>query len=296
MARNKKSPDWLSAATESLDQSPTRVHSRTDLKRAVDVLRARTKIPASVTVTRFIAALQVEGRLREIKLAREGEPDTPESKTRYAWDNPSAYALAASLVRGGYLSHASAMHLQGLTDRVPRTIYVNKEQSPKPQSRGVLTQPAIDRAFQSTPRVSNYAFFSDQHQFVLLSGKNTRCLEVSPLTTNQGEVLNVTGVERTLIDIVVRPSYAGGAREVLAAFIAAKNRASIDRLVQTLARLDHTYPYHQAIGFFMDRAGFHEETLERIANIGIRWKFYLDYQMEAPLFNERWQILYPQYL
>jgi hypothetical protein len=179
MAKNQKTTNWLSAAIESLDQSQARVYSRTDFKRVVDDLRTRTKLPASVTVTRFIAALQVEGRLREITLTREQDRDDPDSKTRYAWDKPSPYALATSLVRGGFLSHASAMHLHGLTDRVSKTIYVNKEQSPKPQSRGVLTQPAIDRAFKSAPRVSNYAFISGPHQFVLLSGKNTGGLEVS---------------------------------------------------------------------------------------------------------------------
>jgi predicted transcriptional regulator of viral defense system len=48
-----------------------------------------------------------------------------------------------------------------------------------------------------------------------LSGKNTNRLEVSQLRDPQGQLVDATKLERTLIDIAVRPAYAGGVFEVM---------------------------------------------------------------------------------
>jgi len=42
----------------------------------------------------------------------------------YVWRQASPYELAASLKRGTYFSHESALYFHGLCDRAPRTIYV----------------------------------------------------------------------------------------------------------------------------------------------------------------------------
>jgi len=62
-----------------------------------------------------------------------------------------------------------------------------------------------------------------------------------------GEPLDVTDLERTLIDIVVRPAYAGGVHQVLTAFVRSRPKVSLERIAKLLRRLDYIYPYQQAI-------------------------------------------------
>ena len=108
-----------------------------------------------------------------------------------------------------YLCHASAVFVHGLTDQLPRVLYVNYEQSVKPKTSGGLTQEGLDRAFRGTQRESTFAFDYDGYKIILLSGKNTRSLEVQNVQLQAGGKVRVTSVERTLIDITVRPTYAG---------------------------------------------------------------------------------------
>ena len=234
----------------------------------------------------------------EIKPERQSSPKdvqlVQEKFIRYAWGDVSEYAVAQTLKTDAYLSHASAMFLHGLTEQIPKMIYVNKEQSPKPAPNGPLTQAGIDHAFRNAPRVSNYLFKYGDYRVTLLSGKNTGRLEVSELTGPKGEVLDVTKLERTLIDIVVRPNYAGGAFEVLAAYRAAKERMSFNTLLATLRQLNYMYPYHQAIGFYMERAGYEQAKLDRLKALGLNFDFYLVNRVAKPQYSPTWRIHYPE--
>jgi predicted transcriptional regulator of viral defense system len=204
------------------------------------------------------------------------------------------YELALSLRPGAYLSHASAVFLHGLSDQLPKTIYVNKEQSPKPHPSSELTQEGIDRAFRSTQRASRYVLTYEGYRFVLLSGKWTNRLEVSEIAGPQGERVAATKLERTLIDIAVRPAYAGGVFEVAKAYRAARERASVGTVIATLKSLDYVYPYHQAIGFYMERAGYEGAKLDRLRALGVNFDFYLGHRMGPTSFSREWRVHYPE--
>lgn len=216
---------------------------------------------------------------------------------RYAPPEISLYTVVASFYQRGYLSHYSALFLHQLTTQIPKTIYLNWEQSPKPQNtrRSELEQPNIDQAFQRPQRkTNNYCTFEDQ-TIIILNGKHTQNLGVHDIALNDEEIVAVTGLERTLIDIAVRPSYAGGAGQVLKAFEKAKEQGvSINRLASLLKKLDYVYPYHQVIGFYLERAGYSESQVALLERLGQHHDFYLDYALQNPDYNKRWRLFIPK--
>lgn len=285
---------WLERLWGLLSEMERGSFSRNDIAEIIQANEKELNIPRSITISRVLRHLVGEGRLSEVKLLREGRRTTQGSMTRFVTDQASPLGLGLSLRANSYLSHSTAVFVQGLTEQVPKTIYVNKEQSPKPHGKGRLTQPAIDRAFSNAPRKSKYVFVTEENRFVLLSGKNTRRLGVEEVRETSGKLIDVTNVERTLIDIVVRSVYSGGIPEIMNVYRNAKGKVSIKRLLGILRELDYTYPYHQSIGFIMERAGFAEEELRLLESLGIKWKFYLDYKLVDPAFDERWKLFHPK--
>jgi len=67
-----------------------------------------------------------------------------------------------------------------------------------------------------------------------------------------GIMIRITGLERTLVDAVVRPDYSGGIEEVLKAFTAVKGEISVNKMLAILKKMDYMYPYHQALGFYLE--------------------------------------------
>jgi hypothetical protein len=114
--------------------------------------------------------------------------------------------------------------------------------------------------------------------------------------SSSGEILEATNLERTLIDITVRPAYAGGVGELLKAYRTARNRVSIDRLLGILDELTYVYPYHQAIGFLMQSAGYEPSDYAKLAAREREYDFYLAHGMEDPLYSKEWRLYYPREL
>ncbi len=111
-----------------------------------------------------------------------------------------------------------------------------------------------------------------------------------------GGMAEVTSIERTLIDITVRPNHVGGVSRVLEAFAAAKGRVSTRAVLGMLKKLDYTYPFHQAIGFYLKRAGYSIGDQELFARMGTRFDFYLSHGASRPVFDREWRIWYPHQL
>ncbi len=273
------------------DQSSQKVYSQAELARILSEQRAYWRLSERTRARDFIAFLERQGALkpntfRAEKYSRE--------LTRYSWGNASIYELAQSLYPRGYLSHATAVALHGLTDLIPKTLYLNVEQSPKPSPSGPLTQRGINLAFSHKQRQSNMTYDHDDWSVTIINGKNTAALGVEELVGPSEERLRATNLERTLIDITVRPTYGGGIFQVLDAYRAAKERVSTNRLVAILKKLDYVYPYHQAIGFLMERAGYGDKRYSMLRQLGLEFDFYLAHGMQEPEYSREWRLFFPK--
>lgn len=271
------------------DDAGRRVYSHKEIAAIFSENRAHWRLAQSLTTRGFFEFITERTHFQVKRLGSERYGRL----LRYAWRDASPYQVGLSLRNGSYLSHGTAVYLHGLTDQSPKTIYVNREQSPKPRPRS-MTQEAINRSFSARQRKSNYIFFSDGWRFVLISGKNTGKLGVEKIKDSTGATVDVTSIERTLIDITVRSEYAGGVYQVLAAYQAARDRASVSKLLEILKKLDHAYPYHQAIGCYMQRAGYEQASYSKFAKLGFQYDFYLAHGISNPHFNQDWRLHCPQ--
>jgi hypothetical protein len=272
------------------DGSEQRVFTGYDLRSVLAEQRAEWKLPNSTTPKKFLDFALANTLLRQVSL----KSDTYPGFERYAWGEVSPYLIALSLKRGSYLSHATAVFLHSLTDQIPTTIYVNHEQTIKPRPSGKLSQESLDRAFARPQRRSKYIFRHESWQLVLLSGKNTGRLGVVSLPNQVKETLSVTTLERTLIDIVVRPDYSGGVYQILQAYKSARDRMSVNVLMAHLKNLDYMYPFHQAIGFYMQRAGYERERLERLKTLPVDFDFYLTHDIGDKIYDRSWRLFFPK--
>jgi predicted transcriptional regulator of viral defense system len=219
-----------------------------------------------------------------------------QSTTKYAFREIHKYKTPLKLRKKSFLSHYTALYLHNLTENIPKNVYTNQEQSKKPSNKSYdLQQKNIDKAFSKPMRKTNHiAFFNDFNAY-MLNGKNTERVGITEIEIDD-EILSITDIERTLVDVSIRPGYGGGVEEILGAYIRAKGEISINRLLAYLRKMDYIYPYHQVLGFYLEKAGYKESQLKLLESMNIEYNFYLNYNMEKPSFSERWKLYYPGHL
>ena len=279
--------ELISKILEIVRSSPKRVYSRADLVGLYFQITSEWYLPKKITQKGFVDAL-IEELFQKIRLTSPYK----NPPIRYSLEKFSLYELALSFQKDSYLSHGTAAFLHGLTEQNSSTIYVNKEQSFKSRSNS-LTQGALNMAFSRKQRQSKYVIRHGQSRITMLNGKNTGRLGVQKIQGKQQEDLELTGIERTLIDITVRPSYAGGVNHVLQCYVNARNKIEPQKLIRTLQELEYIYPYHQAVGFYMQKAGFDQTLCAKLKLQGLKYDFFLAHGIKKQLYNPDWKIYYP---
>lgn len=256
-----------------------------------DLKDKELKLPSSISRSKFENFLLENNILKKYEIELYNK-----TMTKYIFGDVSNYEIALSISPNSYLSHYTAMFLHGLTNNIPKTIYTNTEQYKKSiENHSPIEQLNIDRAFSRPMRTTKNIAKLKNFNVVLINGKNVERLEVIYMDINN-KSLPVTSLERTLIDIVTRPNYAGGVEEILNAYKEAKGKFSTGRLLATLKKFNYKYPYHQAIGFYLEKAGYGENILKRFDKLDKIYDFYLTYQMKEKSYSKRWKLYYPPYL
>lgn len=278
----------VSKISEYFDSSPGLICSPGQLKEIFRTKRDEWKLARLPDFPTAIKFAIENTALRELRLRSQDYGDI----VRFVWGECSLYRLALSLKNRSYLSHGAAARLHGLSIGPIDAFFVNAEQSLKPRGSSP-SQESINRAFANNQRQSNYVFTLNRNRYVLLNGKNTGRLGVCQFNAPDGTEVEGTDVERTLIDLTVRPAYAGGVSEVLEAYKLAQKRIDMDKLANYLRSLDYVYPYHQAIGFYCERAGYPQGQTDKLKAFGFHFDFYLAHAMNNPILDPNWRIFYP---
>ena len=256
------------------------------------------RLGKSMTLTAFTRFMLEKTDLRRVRY------DFPNrAVSGFTWGEVPTLEVVLGLVDGSYLSHFTAMRIHGLTEQLPKTVYVSRE---KPEGSTIriddemFEQEAIDAAFRNQPRISqNEITLPDgQVRLMMLESAYHASAGITSGAVNWGGQrplkLRYTDLERTLIDVVVRPFYAGGVFEVAKAFENARGELSGNAMLAMLKRLSLSYPYHQAIGYYLDRSGYKSSVVDLYRKLPMERDFYLTHGMERTRYISRWRLHVPE--
>ena len=220
----------------------------------------------------------------------------------FTWEDVPLLEVLLGLVDNSFFSHYTAVRIHGLTEQVPKTIFLNHEKSSSSTSYSKHAEPfdqaAIDAAFRQPPRASQNMVTHDDVRIVMLHSAYQAGLGITTGSVNYGGdrdlKLRYTNLERTLIDIVVRPFYAGGVFEVAKAFDNAKDQVSANAMASMLKRMELGYPYHQAIGYYLERARYKSSLVGLFGEQPMERDFYLTHAMGKTSYVKRWRLHVPE--
>lgn len=289
-------PTGLKAASPDMiryfDSLPRQVFDRSDIETILQEQGDSWHLAETTTTETFISFLEDRTQLHIKRFDFSYRPII-----KYVWGKVPLYnTLLLSLRPGCYLTHFTAMYFHKLTDRIPEVININVEQAPKLRyGSSELDQEGIDLAFANPTRMSHNTAEYEGHTIRLLNGLHTGNTGVIEMPGPEGEMLRITDVERTLIDIAVRPEYSGGVFEVLEAYKRATNRVSVERLTGHLKRIDYIYPYHQVIGFYLTKAGSYPKSqIDLLREFAMDYDFYLMHEIQETEYSSEWRLFFPK--
>ncbi|MFJ9534169.1 hypothetical protein [Herbaspirillum sp. NPDC101396] len=275
------------------DELPIQVLKLKEIRAILTQQRGFWRLAQNTTAEQFIGFLEKHSKLKSIEF-----PFPQRIEKCYVWGDTSLLTILLALKKKLHLSHYTAMRMHGLTEQFPTSIYITEERSTSYKREPVkVTQTEIDHAFQLPSRLSQNWIEHLGKKIYLLNGADTNQLGIVTERVNDDDgrevQVSISSIERTLIDITVKPFYAGGIHEVAKAFELAKDRVSVNKLVATLQKLKFTYPYHQAIGYYLERANYKTSQLDLVRRLPMEVDFYLEHNMRETRYINNWQLFVP---
>ena len=187
------------------------------------------------------------------------------------------FEIAMALVTPSAISHWSALHYHGLTEQVPRKVFVLTTRGSRvPQGKGRGASQAggghrIGEAVYQFIRVLPHRFFGTEQVW----------LDEARVT--------ITNPERTLLDGLCRPRSCGDFAEVLHAFDALGDRLDVERIVDYARKIDAATV--KRLGWVLEELGVDGQRLERLARFPVKGFRTLDPTgpRKGPC-NRRWMI------
>ena len=187
------------------------------------------------------------------------------------------FEIAMALVDPAMISHWSALHHHGLTEQVPRDVFIltttgtwipRSREGRQGQSRGGY---AVGDTTYRFVQVKSDRFFGDEKVWV-------------------GDArVSVTDLERTLLDGLSMPQYCGDFAEVLHAFQVGLDRLNTERITDYAIRLGVATA--KRLGWALEAQGVDPSKLKKLASLPIKGYRKLDPTgpRNGPC-NSRWMV------
>lgn len=135
------------------------------------------------------------------------------------------FEIAMHLVEPAAISHWTAMHYHGLTEQIPRTVYVLTTKTWRPRQR-----------HSKNPRV--YTIDGHNYEFVQVKPDRFFGIDSVWIGNQNHQRVQITDGERTLIDGLIRPQYCGDFGTVVEAIHDHIEELYLDKLVDYALRID----------------------------------------------------------
>ena len=165
------------------------------------------------------------------------------------------FEIAMALVQPAAVSHWSAMHFHGLTQQIPRRVYV-------------LTTTAASMPRKRTAGRSDEGggFSAGGADFTFVGVDSKRFFGIQQVWIGEARV-TVTDPERTLIDGLSKPQFCGDYAEVLQAFQVRLADLELDRIIDYAVRLDGATA--KRLGWVLEHLGLASSHLDRLLSVPV---------------------------
>lgn len=219
----------------------------------------------------------------------------------------SIFTISNLVQPSSYFAHFTALSLNQLIMDKSNTIYLKREANTPPVVRNEnINQKRVDIAFSIPPRTTEkIAFFTwnnTEYKIVLLEGLklNSSSRHFFEVKYKDFPIFQVSNIERTLLDCIIKPTYSGGIQSILHAFIEARNDFNVDVMCELVNEYNMTYPYERSIALYMEKAHYSDEEIKRFLD-GVNYSdaiydFYLDNQIISKKYDEKLKIYYPSWI
>lgn len=187
------------------------------------------------------------------------------------------FEVAMSLVDPAAISHWSALHYHGLTEQVPRRVFVlTTTEASVPRARGAKVKKAAN----------GYPIGETSYRFIQVQPE--RFFGTEKVWVGEARV-TITDPERTLLDGLSMPQYCGDFAEVLHAFQVRGADLDVDRIIEYGLKLDTATA--KRLGWVLESQGIEPTKLERLAVLPIKGYRTLDSTgpRKGPC-NRRWMV------
>ena len=188
------------------------------------------------------------------------------------------FEIAMSIVNPAAVSHWSAMHHHGLTEQVPRTVFV------------LTTTEALvprDRSCNSGHPWRGCRIGGITYRFIQV--RPQRFFGTGRVWVDDARV-RITDLERTLLDGLSKPRYCGDFAEVLHAFEVGVERLDVERIAEYASRMSTVTS--KRLGRVLEGHGINGPVIDRLSDIPLRGHHKLDPSgpSTGPV-NRRWMLL-----
>ena len=187
------------------------------------------------------------------------------------------YEVAMALVQPAAISHWTALNYHGLTEQVPRHVFV-------------LTTTDVSvprkRTSESAEGGGGYPVNGTVYRFVQV--RPERYFGVERIWVGDARV-SITNLERTLLDGLAMPQHCGGFGEVIHAFGEALNQLNVGHIVEYAPRLGPAVA--KRAGWVLEHQSCEAPQLDELAALPIKGHRKLDPTgPRKGAYNNRWML------